>query len=185
MKTDLEILDSIHIAAPCPAEWGQMNGDERARFCGQCQKHVYNLSAMSAVDAVALIREKEGQLCGRLFRRADGTVITSDCPVGLRAIARRTRRVVAACLSAVVVGLMLLVLPGALARGSNGPRSAVFREVTLWVDDVLVWMGVRTRPLPRVGEICIAAPIVPPVPPVVPPLVTPEVDGIESTTGME
>lgn len=91
MKADLEILDSIRIAAPCPAEWGQMTGDERARFCGQCQKHVYNLSAMTAADAVALIREKEGQLCGRLFRRADGTVITSDCPVGLQPLGASPR----------------------------------------------------------------------------------------------
>jgi hypothetical protein len=158
MKTDLEILDSIRIAAPCPAEWGQMTGDERARFCGQCQKHVYNLSAMSAADAVALIREKEGQLCGRLFRRADGTVITSDCPVGLRAVARRTRRVVAACLAAVVAGAALLVLPGALARGANRPRNAAFAEVSQWVDDVLVWMGLRTRPIDVVGVICIPDP---------------------------
>lgn len=155
MKTDLEILDSIQIAAPCPADWGQMAGDERARFCGQCQKHVYNLSAMSALDAVSLIREKEGHLCGRLFRRADGTVITSDCPVGLRAIARRTRRVVAACLAAVVA---LLVLRSAMARGSNRPRNAAFAEVSQWVDDVLVWMGLRTPPIDVVGVICIPDP---------------------------
>lgn len=172
MQTDLEILDSIRIAAPCPAAWTQMAGDERARFCGQCQKHVYNLSAMSAADAVALIREKEGQLCGRLFRRADGTVITSDCPIGLRAIARRTRRVVAACLAAVFA---LLVLRSAMARGANRPRSAALAEVSQWVDDVLVWMGVRSRPLPVMGAaFCIDESEVPSLPLEGVPLVIPE-----------
>lgn len=176
MKTDLEILDSIQIAAPCPANWGQMAGDERARFCGPCQKHVYNLSAMSAVDAVALIREKEGQLCGRLFRRADGTVITSDCPVGLRAIARRTRRVVAACLAAVFA---FLVLRSAMACGANRPRNAALAQVSQWVDDLLVWMGVRTGPIEVVGVVCVPEPDVESVPSEGVPLVMPEGDVVE------
>jgi len=87
-----DILPEICIASPCPANWDEMKGDERARFCAQCQKHVYNLSALSAEAAAALIREKEGNLCGRLYRRADGTVLhAEDCPVGL--VARQWRRV--------------------------------------------------------------------------------------------
>ena len=30
--------------------------------------------------------EKEGRLCVRFYTRADGTVLTQDCPVGLRAV---------------------------------------------------------------------------------------------------
>jgi hypothetical protein len=86
------ILPEIRIASPCPANWNEMTGDERARFCSQCQKHVYNLSAMTAEAAAALIREKEGNLCGRLYRRADGTVLhAEDCPVGL--VARQWRKI--------------------------------------------------------------------------------------------
>ena len=39
---------------------------------------------MTAEEAVQVIQEKEGHLCVRLYRRADGTMITADCPVGLR-----------------------------------------------------------------------------------------------------
>lgn len=88
-------LDRIEIAKPCPANWDEMTGDERARFCQHCRKNVYNLSAMTAEEAVALVRAKEGKLCVRLYRRRDGTVLTSDCPVGVREYYRRVRRSVA------------------------------------------------------------------------------------------
>lgn len=77
-----DLLANVRIASPCHARWGHMVGDERARFCGECSKHVYNLSALTAEEAAALIREKEGQLCARFYQRPDGTVLTADCPVG-------------------------------------------------------------------------------------------------------
>lgn len=48
-------LNSVQIAKPCHADWNQMKGDERTRFCGSCQKNVYNLSSMSRADAEALL----------------------------------------------------------------------------------------------------------------------------------
>ena len=81
MKTN-DLLANVRVASPCTARWGHMAGDEQARFCAQCSKHVYNLSAMTAEAATALIREKEGQLCARFYQRADGTMLTADCPVG-------------------------------------------------------------------------------------------------------
>jgi hypothetical protein len=78
-------IHGITIASPCKADWAQMTGDERARFCGDCKLHVYNLSSMSETEAEKLIIEKEGKLCLRLYRRSDGTVLTKDCPVGFAA----------------------------------------------------------------------------------------------------
>src|SRR5262249_22627755 len=37
----------------------------------------------------ALILSKEGRLCVRFFRRADGKLMTRDCPFGIRAVGRR------------------------------------------------------------------------------------------------
>jgi len=37
-------LDHVRIAAPCPADWDRMLGNDRVRFCGQCSLNVYNLS---------------------------------------------------------------------------------------------------------------------------------------------
>ena len=95
-------LDNIRIASPCNADWDQMFGNDRARFCGQCKLNVYNLSAMTREEAELLIGRTEGRLCVRYFRRADGSVMTRDCPVGLRAIRRRMSYVARAVGSAVL-----------------------------------------------------------------------------------
>ena len=78
------LLEDVRIASPCSARWADMRGDERVRFCGQCEKKVYDLSMLTRVEAEALIVAQEGSLCLRLFRRVDGTVLTADCPVGVR-----------------------------------------------------------------------------------------------------
>jgi hypothetical protein len=59
-----------------------MHGDDRVRFCSRCSLHVYNLSALTRDAAEALVNEKEGRLCTRFYRRADGAVLTADCPHG-------------------------------------------------------------------------------------------------------
>lgn len=93
-------LDNLKVAAPCAADWGRMRGDDRVRFCAQCSLNVYNLSGMTRAEAEALVTNTEGRLCVRFYRRADGTLLTENCPVGLRAIKRRVSRVAGAALSA-------------------------------------------------------------------------------------
>ncbi|MBK8212454.1 MAG: hypothetical protein IPK71_01785 [Myxococcales bacterium] len=83
-KRALPMLDKVQIASPCGESWADMTGDDKARYCGKCEKHVYNLSAMTREEAELVMLEKEGNLCVRLYRRKDGTVITADCPVGVR-----------------------------------------------------------------------------------------------------
>src|SRR5262249_24890411 len=57
-----------------------------------CERVVYNLSGMRAAEALALIRQKEGCWGVRLLRRADGTILTADCPEGLRSRLDKYRR---------------------------------------------------------------------------------------------
>jgi hypothetical protein len=45
------MLDQIKIASPCSATWEQMVGNDRVRFCAECKKKVFNLSAMTRRDA--------------------------------------------------------------------------------------------------------------------------------------
>lgn len=103
MTTALELLSQTKVAAPCSADWNTMKGDEFSRFCEHCSKNVYNLSALTAEAAIDLIREKEGNLCGRFFRRTDGTMLTADCPIGVHHRVRRKRNL--AMLAASVFGL--------------------------------------------------------------------------------
>lgn len=122
MTTALELLSRVDVASPCTADWGEMKGDDFVRFCGHCEKNVYNLSALTADAAIELIRAKEGKLCGRFFRRADGTMLTADCPVGLHHRVRRKRRL--AVLAASLAGMLGL---GGCARFDD-PSSTTTAE---------------------------------------------------------
>jgi hypothetical protein len=114
-------LDRVQVAAPCQADWNQMIGSERVRFCAQCNLNVFNLSDMSRLEAESLIARTEGRLCVRFYRRSDGSIMTQDCPVGLRAIQRRVSYLAKAILAAgftflATIGLQSLI-PGFPPRG--------------------------------------------------------------------
>ena len=80
-----------------------MEGDERVRHCSECNLNVYNLSAMTERQARQFLGRNSGKrVCLRLYRRADGTIITQDCPWGFRALKRRATRIASAVFSAVL-----------------------------------------------------------------------------------
>lgn len=109
----------LRVASPCTADWSAMQGDDRVRFCGQCEKNVYNISAMTHAEAEDLIREKEGKLCVRFYQRTDGTVLTADCPWGRRR--RRRRHIV--MMAGAAAGL--LVAAGFVSFTRGRPHFAV------------------------------------------------------------
>lgn len=95
-------LDRMRVASPCQVSWEQMTGDDRVRFCAECRLNVYNFAELTRTEAEELLHTAEGRICGRLYRRSDGTVITKDCPVGVRAARRRVAKVATAAFAAVV-----------------------------------------------------------------------------------
>src|SRR2546422_7960132 len=94
-----ELLNRVQVATPCSADWNQMPGDERRRFCQKCQKHVYNFAAMTSEETLMVIRETEGRLCGRLYVRRDGRVVTADCPMETPRYPLRARKFAAASIA--------------------------------------------------------------------------------------
>jgi hypothetical protein len=175
--TPASLLDDVRIASPCKASWDDMVGDDRVRFCGQCAKNVYNLSALSRDAAEALLRAADARqadsgegVCVRLYRRADGTVLTADCPDGVR---RKKRRL--ALFGAVGAGLM--------AAGAAATASTVRRPMPV---DVAVAsptvagpaetsIPVTPVPFPIMGDVAMPPPTTSPVvtPPRTPSTVTP------------
>jgi hypothetical protein len=57
---------------------------------------------MTKAEAERLIVQSEGRLCVRYYRRADGTILTRDCPTGLRALKKRLTRMANAVASLVL-----------------------------------------------------------------------------------
>lgn len=97
----LPLLDRAQVAAPCPAKWEDMTGDDKIRHCALCSLNVHNFSAMSRDEAEGILArhfnadgspiESAGRVCGGFYRRADGTYLLQDCPTGLAAIKARAR----------------------------------------------------------------------------------------------
>ncbi len=94
-------INSLRIASPCHVPWDSMAGDDRTRHCDLCSLNVYNVAALNTAEVEKLVGANKTRLCVRLYRRSDGTVLTKDCPVGLRAIQKRVARFVGATLAAV------------------------------------------------------------------------------------
>jgi Carboxypeptidase regulatory-like domain len=117
------MLPQLKIASPCPASWEKMTGNNQVRHCSLCNLNVYNFSEMSSLEIETLISASEGQrLCGRLYQRADGTLLTQDCPVGLRTRIRRVTRRVAAALAA---AMSFVVAAEASPQQSSGTMGKV------------------------------------------------------------
>ncbi len=125
-------FDHLRIASPCRASWDQMAGDDRVRHCDLCNLHVYNIARMTRKQTETLIANTEGRICARLYLREDGTIITRDCPVGLRAIRRRVTRI-AGAVFATVVSLCAVVMgqkPSSKDKGSCQQQLSITRKLS-------------------------------------------------------
>lgn len=146
------MLERVRVAAPCQAEWDEMRGDERVRFCHRCELNVYNLSALTRREAERLVMNTEGRLCVRFYRRADGTILTRNCPVGLRALKRRVSRVASATFAALTsllagVGIVVAV------KDSN----SVIQPAAVVAEEEAVCMGICSTMIDPFAEQCAAA----------------------------
>jgi hypothetical protein len=133
MNRNLQVLERVRVASPCSASWEEMAGDDRRRLCAHCDRHVYNLSEMTRDEAMALIFQKEGRLCARFYRRADGTVLTRDCPVGVRRARERFARVAAiiAGVGALAVSLWVWALAPFRNNRPGEPEPSLARTETI------------------------------------------------------
>jgi hypothetical protein len=159
----LPLLDRITIASPCTASWDDMRGDDRIRHCAHCKLNVHNLSAMTRDEAEGVLtRLAAGRVCAQFYRRADGTILTQDCPVGLARIRAATRRALVRV--AAIVGLV----------GAAGIAAAATSEST-WGDRIRLralrpfslvcdWIAPGAPPPPIAigasmkGDVCIMPP---------------------------
>jgi hypothetical protein len=125
-KVTLALLDAVSVATPCPASWEAMEGDGDVRFCTQCKKDVFNLSMMTREEAEAVLKSAmaKGEACVRFYRREDGTLLTQDCPVGVRQ-RRFWRRTVGIAAAGILVCIGTLMYAQLVNRVQCAGQSAV------------------------------------------------------------
>jgi hypothetical protein len=158
MKSMKNSLDLIQIASPCTASWEAMKGDDRMRFCAECRLHVYNLSEMGQQEAEELVRQREGRMCVRFFRRQDGTVLTRDCPIGMKALRGRLARAVVT-----ICGILFALMSGTLFGGAASRRLPPGVKVpgeafADWIDPARRLHGLMGDVAPAMGGMCAPPP---------------------------
>jgi hypothetical protein len=115
-----------------------MIGSDRMRFCGQCNLNVYNLSGMTRAEAESVIAANEGRLCVRFYRRRDGSIITQDCPVGLRAVRERLSYWAKATVAAVLTFLATVGFQSVLANFHPFEPRMLMGDIRAPIAEVLI-----------------------------------------------
>jgi hypothetical protein len=161
-------LNNLKVASPCSQDWNAMIGSERKRYCGECKLNVYNLSGMTRAEAENLITTAEGRLCVRFYQRADGSVLTEDCPVGWAKVKARAKVYVTAVASLIFTffGALGLVaafkkstdstIMGAIPFSTATPRNDVNSSVRPERTPQYVMGNIAPstpRPTPKMGEV--------------------------------
>lgn len=156
-------LSNIKIASPCSADWDEMIGNERKRFCGDCKLNVYNISEMSRTEAENLLLNSENRLCVRFYRRADGTILTKDCPVGWQAIQQRISKTATAFVSLVFATLSGIGFANYFAKPSEPqimrtmtPKVEILEANEIIIEDVNANAEVQEIPTTTMGRIAIS-----------------------------
>jgi hypothetical protein len=138
MGKSLRVIDRLTVASPCPAKWDQMDGDDHARFCHQCSKHVYNFQSMSEQEILNMLASRD-EVCGRFYRRSDGTILTADCPVGVsrrRRFARKVAMNVAAMASLAITAVTFgAIKPASESWGGGFSETSPMRFLARWMGD--------------------------------------------------
>jgi hypothetical protein len=128
-RRSLPMLDQISVASPCSASWDEMVGDERVRFCLSCAKDVYNISAMPREEAELLLQQRAGgEVCVRYYKRTDGTIMTSDCPVGARRKRRKKLALAVAGAGAMAVAAATALTRSTCTMGKMAPPHGTFMQ---------------------------------------------------------
>ncbi|UJR83572.1 hypothetical protein [Sandaracinus amylolyticus] len=134
------LLESLEVARPCKARWDDMQGDDVVRRCARCDREVYDVARMTRAEAEALFARGDESPCVRLRRRADGRVVTADCPVEAPSLLARlaTAGVAGAIAGGAVSAVVAMTTPATTERAEPRPATVVAAS------------PVRARPLPVV-----------------------------------
>ena len=119
------------------------------------------METMSRTEAENLIREKEGNLCVRFYQRADGTIITDNCPVGLKLVRRPFKWLATGFAALMAMGVAIVHAENSKTRCANPeqptytPPTAKLRNIQPF-KTVFDWADPKPEPIAMAGAISVA-----------------------------
>lgn len=69
-------MNDFEFEFECDQDWDAMEGDGAVRFCGECKRHVYNVSELDTPTAERVAADPTE--CVRVAPRADGSVLQAN-----------------------------------------------------------------------------------------------------------
>lgn len=98
----MSFLDDVKMTYSCPLAWDKLVGGDRKKYCGECDKHVHNLTAMTRLEAQRFLNaNQEAPICVRVEVDAMG-----------RSVHRATLELPAFSFPAVGVGVLAVSVAG-------------------------------------------------------------------------
>jgi hypothetical protein len=80
--------ESLPLVFDCPMDWNAMSGGDQRRYCGECRKHVMDLSACgNAAEAQRMLESAGPSPCIRYTSDAAGRVVFRGPRTSLGALA--------------------------------------------------------------------------------------------------
>jgi hypothetical protein len=76
---------SVRLDLPCQIPWDTMAGDDRVRFCTQCNLHVHNISVMTEDEAADFVNSQTQRVCVAFLQCEDGSASFADPVAGANA----------------------------------------------------------------------------------------------------
>lgn len=111
----------LTIEKPCSQNWDTMESNMGERYCAQCSKNVIDLTNLSDIEILAVIKRTKGELCGRVTRKQLEQVFIQP---GMSYNMSRIRKILA--------GILALSSTGSLVYSKNieVPKELVLSKET-------------------------------------------------------
>jgi hypothetical protein len=134
LKFKIAKLGTFALATPCTESWDAMKGSETVRHCERCALDVYDARKMTVAELDQHF-SRGGRVCLRLWVRFDGTLLTEDCPRGVKALVAYARERSQEELRRLIISsggrpslARRLWIPAVVALGVAGLAVALLRE---------------------------------------------------------
>lgn len=106
------VLDQITVLDPCPMSWDKMVGDDKVRFCSECQRNVWNFFEMTDSEVVEVLRTNPGRLCAQIVKTRGGGLVTRSHRVRHERKATFRFSMLGMMIFATILSPLLLIAPG-------------------------------------------------------------------------
>jgi hypothetical protein len=141
--------EKITIEIPCTENWNDMTGSKTVRHCSKCRFNVYNFAEMNQ-DEIDNLKNKQPNICARLYLRPDGTYMTANC-----AQKRKRHKFLFYFAFAAALPITVLTIFSTTVSDSSSTSLNRWRQVPI-VGKVIDYLYPQRRVL--MGKMCVPAP---------------------------